>query len=136
MTSNEKIKTDQSEIYIAKEGPAELDKARFDFSNVSYKQGRESGRIQVRIQHLAKKIEAASATDDIDDLLAQFDALMDQQEGYIFAAVDYVPQAWLTTNAPLAGGIDWQTPESIQWLRVDKLQALAKAKNDAQNSPN
>jgi len=42
----------------------------------------------------------------------------------------------LTTNAPLAGGIDWQTPESIQWLRVDKLQALAKAKNDAQNSPN
>jgi hypothetical protein len=123
-------------VYVAQDVPAELDKPRFDFSNVSYKQGRDSGRLQVRIQHLAKKIEAAAAEDDIEPLLAQFDALMDQQEMHIFAAVAYVPQHWLIKDAPSANGIDWQDNESVRWLRADKLQALGKAKNDAQNSPN
>jgi hypothetical protein len=124
-------------VYIPGEPVIELDhKPRFDFSNVSYKQGRESGRLQVRIQHLAKKIEAATADDDIDGLLTQFDSLMDQQEMHIFAAVDYVPQSWLIKGAPLASEIDWQDPDSIKWLRADKLQQLAKAKNEAQNNPN
>lgn len=108
-------------------------KPRFDFSGVSYKQGRESGKIQVKIQHLAKQIEAATASDDIDALLTEFDRLMDQQEMYIFAAVDYVPQGWLVNGAPQASEIDWQNAESIQYLRADKLQALGKAKNEAQN---
>lgn len=125
-------------IYMPDEKQAEdvakLDKPRFDFSNVSYKQGRESGRIQARIQHIAKQIEAAKADDDIDALLTQFDALMDQQETHIFAAVAYIPQGWLVNGAPLASDIDWRDHDSLKYLRSDKFQALGRAKNEAQNN--
>ena len=133
--------TDEKKIHIVDEKQIEavshLDKPKFDFSNVSYKAGRESSRIQVRIRHIAKQMDAATATDDIEDLITRFDALMDQQEMHIFASVTYVPQAWLITDAPLASGIDWRNSENIKWLRVDKLKALADAKNEAQtDSPN
>jgi hypothetical protein len=120
-------------VYIPGEPVETLDHPRFDFSNVSYRQGRESGRIQVRIKHLAQKIEAATASDDIEILLAEFDSLMDQQEKHIFAAVSYLPQSWLIKDAPLASEIDWQDASSIKYLRADKLSILGKMKNEAQN---
>lgn len=118
------------------ESVSHLDQPRFDFSRVSYRDGRESAKIQARINHMGKKIESIGPDDDIDVLMSQWDALMDQQEKHIFAAVAYVPQSWLIKGAPMAADIDWQDSNSVQWLRADKLQALGKAKNDAQNAPN
>lgn len=132
----ETIKSDAPTVYLVSEKPDTLDKPVFDFSNVSYRQGRESGRVQARISHLAKQIDAAGAGDDIDALLVQFDDLMDQQERHIFAAVAYIPQGWLVSGAPMASSINWQESDSIKWLRADKLQVLAKAKNAAQSAPN
>jgi hypothetical protein len=129
-------KGSEDTVYIPGPAVETLDKPRFDFSNVSYKQGRESGRVQARIQHVAKKIEAAAAEDDIEPLLDEFDRLMDQQEQNIFAAVAYIPQGWLVKTAPHANDINWQDAESIKYLRADKLQVLAKAKQEAQNNPN
>lgn len=123
-------------IYQPTDGPTTLDKPTFDFSNVSYKRGRESGRLQARIQHLGKKIEAAGADDDIDSLLAEWDALLDQQEEYICEAITHVPQSWLIKDAPATTGINWQDARSLGWLRADKPQALGAAKNEAQNRPN
>lgn len=177
-------KGDTPAIYIVDEMPETLDKARFDFSKVSYTDGRAMNDLVVHSQQKNKEIQAAQKSGSFEDLydeleelvkqqadtlakhghedkilavrirrletrlenwqdidlnalLAEMNALMDQQEAQILAGVIYVPRAWLTQDAPPADSIDWSDHANLRYLRGDKFQSLARAKRDALNdSPN
>ena len=180
--AKDQLEDGQKVVYIMDDAPDALDKPRFNFSRVSYKQSRESGELQFRIQQKNNQVIAALAADDVEDLVEKLEelqrerrdltkteseyrilgirikrleqqleqweepdidalrgelkALMDEQETNILAGVEYLPQAWLLDGAPLASGINWSDQASLQWLRSDRFKSLAKAKGEAQNSPN
>lgn len=175
---------DAPAIYIVGETPDTLDVPRFDFSKVSYTDGRAMNDLVVHSQQKSKELQAAQKMGSFEDLyeeletlvkqqddnrakhghddkilavrirrletrlenwqdvdlnaiLAELNALMDQQESQILSGVVYVPRAWLTQDAPLADAIDWSDHANLRYLRGDKFQALARAKRDALNdSPN
>lgn len=120
-------------VHIAADPIDTLDKPRFNFENVSYKHQREGARLQMKINHINRRVQDAGLDDDIDSLIGEFDTLVDQRDALLFAALEYVPQAWLIKTAPLASSIDWNDASSFQWLRSDKMQSLSKAKQDAEN---
>lgn len=93
---------------------------------------REYKILSARIKRLEQRIETWEPS-DVDRLRSELQALMNEQETNILAGVEYLPQAWLIDDAPLASGIDWSNYTSLQWLRSDRFKTLAKAKSEAQN---
>lgn len=113
-----------------KRGEATAEHPVFDFSNVSYSAGRQMARLQLKIQHMQKRITDARPEDDIDEMLEEMDELLTDQEANMLAGVVSVPHSWLIKDAPPV--IDWSDATSIKWLRYDKFSALMKAVTEAQ----
>ena len=104
----------------------------FDFSRVSYRQGREMTRAQIRLAHVVRQMDVLPPDADLEPLLAEYDALLDIQAGYVRQCIESVPPDWLIESAPDA--IDWHDPCSLDYLRADKFAALIDAMAGAEKN--
>lgn len=104
----------------------------FDFSRVSYRQGREMTRAQIRLAHVVQKMDALPPEADLEPLLSEYDALLDIQADYVRQCIEFVPRDWLIDSAP--DTIDWHDPASLDYLRADKFTALIEAMADAEKN--
>jgi hypothetical protein len=177
---------DKPTVYLLSETPDTVDKPVFDFSRVSYTDGRTMNTVMVQVQKKNKALTDAQNAESFEDLVDQLESLtrdqkthqaahghenkilairirrietrlenwvdvdidiealakevnvlMDQQEKFILSGVTYIPQGWLTSDAPLASKIDWADHNNLRYLRADKFPTLSRAKRAAQDdSPN
>src|SRR5688572_1946703 len=70
-------------VYLVSETPDTLDRPTFDFSKVSYSEGREIGAQHLRIQQKSKEIAEAMEADGFEAVYGQFEALTKEQDAYM-----------------------------------------------------
>lgn len=102
---------------------------QFDFSHIGHKKARELQKLFTQIQAANRKINEGPIA-DVDEAVEALDELLNRQDEYIASVLVDVPRDWLVVDAP--SQIRWDQVDSLQWLRADKFQPLAKAMQDKQ----
>lgn len=121
-------KDDKPTVYLVSETPNTLDKPVFDFSKVSYTEGRAIGAVHTRIQQKKKEIQAALEADGIEALFKQFDALTKEQDAHT-AKHGQANKMLAIRLQRLEQRIEgWQEPD------LDKLQAECDALENQQET--
>jgi hypothetical protein len=116
----------------------------FNFANVSYKWTKdwartfnEVVRAQVLIEAEAKDDatpeERASVNRAKLEAVASIGDFLDKRDALVAQVLTFVPREWLVAEAP--EDLDWSKPESLEYLRMDKVQALQDALNEAVRTP-
>lgn len=105
---------------------------QFDFSRVSRKWNKEFSasiakvtKAQIAMQRPAPVGDDAAIQAHYDRMDAAVDMLQtvaDEQAALVCAVLVDVPRAWLIDGAP--DDLDWDDPESLDWIRADKYQDI------------
>jgi len=121
----------------------------FDFSQVSRRWNKafassisKATKAQIAMQRpMPEGVTGAQVQAHYDAQLAaveMLDTLGDEQAALVAQVLVNVPEAWLIKGAPKE--MDWSDPESLDWIRADKYQALLQMiqtgeaySNDAKN---
>lgn len=105
---------------------------RFDFSRVSRRWNKQFSasiatvtKAQIAMQRPAPVGDDAAIQAHYDRMDAAVDSLQtvaDEQARLVCEVLMDVPREWLITGAP--EGLDWDNPESLDWVRADKYQEI------------
>lgn len=109
----------------------------FNFRKVKRSWVRQFQRVDVKLMRVVNRMQSlydSDATDaEIDEVMAQADAVEAEQDAMLCEVLVDVPRSWLVDGAPKK--IDWGNPDSMEWLMVNRRTSLVVAMTKALNNP-
>ncbi len=105
----------------------------FDYTNWNRKKQKAYTRELIRLQRLAqqidKSVELEWDEEEFEEALVELEEMTQSTEASIMKILVSIPRSWLTPDAPET--LDWSDPESLNWLRADKGEALMEEAAEA-----
>jgi hypothetical protein len=107
----------------------------FDYSQWGYKDQRDIQTLSIRFQRKAQQLDEADPAmpdDEFETLLAAYETLRQDIDFHMVTKhIVSVPPEWIIESAPAP--LDWSQPDTLGWVRADRMQALREAAEHARS---